>query len=74
MTRTPGIIAAPHVERQVGEDDLGLCAADADGADEQAHVRLLVGEDVLNAGAHLRFNEKPGEKRVAESSACAGIG
>ena len=42
-----------HVEGQVGERDLGFGAADADGADEQAHDRLLVSEDVLDAGTDL---------------------
>lgn len=37
-----------HVEGQVGERDLGLGAGNADGADEQAHFRLLVREHVLD--------------------------
>ena len=40
---------------EVGEGNLGLGALDADGADEQAHLILLPGEDMLNAGADFRF-------------------
>lgn len=45
-----------HVVGEVGECDLGLGALDTDGADEQPHLVLLPGEDVLDAGADLRFD------------------
>lgn len=44
-----------HVERQIGECDLGLGAGEADSADVQAHFRLLVREHVLDAGPDLGF-------------------
>lgn len=46
---------AVHVVGQIGQRDLGLSALDADGADKQPHLVLLVGEDVLDTGANLRF-------------------
>lgn len=42
-----------HVERQVGERDLCFGAGQADGADEQAHDRLLMREHMLDPGADL---------------------
>lgn len=44
-----------HVEREVGQRDLSFGALDADGADEQAHDRLLVGEDMLDTSPDRRF-------------------
>ena len=44
---------AMHVVSQIGEGDLGLGALDADGADEQAHLVFLPGENVFDARAHL---------------------
>ena len=44
-----------HVVGEVGEGNLGFGALDADGADEQAHLILLPGEDMLDAGADFRF-------------------
>jgi hypothetical protein len=40
-----------HVAGDVGEADLGARSGDANGADEQPHAVLLVGEDMLDAGA-----------------------
>ncbi len=40
---------------EVGEVDLGLGALDADGAEKEAHLVLLPGEDMLDAGADFRF-------------------
>lgn len=42
-----------HVEGQVGERDLDLGAGNVDGADKQAYFRLLMREDMLDAGAGL---------------------
>ena len=42
---------AAHVVDQVGEADLGGRPGEADGAHEQAHPGLLLGEDVLDVGA-----------------------
>jgi len=36
-----------HVEGQIGKCDLGLGAGDADGADKEAHFRLLMREHML---------------------------
>lgn len=44
-----------HVVGQVGERDLGLGAGDADGADEQAHFRLLMRAHVLDAAPNPAF-------------------
>lgn len=41
---------AVHIVGKVGERDLRLGSSDADGADEQRHLVLLPGEDVLGAG------------------------
>jgi hypothetical protein len=46
---------AVHVEGQIGERDFRLGALDADGADEQAHFRLLMRKDMLDPGAHAGF-------------------
>ena len=46
---------AVHVVGEVGQRDLGFGTLDADGADEQAHDRLLMREHVLDAGADLRL-------------------
>lgn len=43
------------VESQIGERDFGLGALDTDGADEQAHFRLLMREDVLDPCANAGF-------------------
>lgn len=40
-----------HVAGNVGHADPGPCSGDADGADEEAHVVFLVGEDMLDAGS-----------------------
>lgn len=42
-----------HVERQIGEHDFVLGGLDADGADEQAHFRLLMRDDMFAPGADL---------------------
>lgn len=44
-----------HVERQISERDLGFGAGDANGADEQAHLRLLISEQMLDQGANFGF-------------------
>ena len=44
---------AVDVAGQIGQCDPGVGAPAADGADEQPHLVLLMGEDVLDAGAHL---------------------
>ena len=44
---------AMHVVGQIGQRDLSLCALDADGADEQAHLVFLPGKEMLDAGADL---------------------
>lgn len=44
-----------HVERQVGERDLGLGLGDTDGADEQAQDGLLMREHMLDAGPDPRL-------------------
>ncbi len=46
---------AIHVAGQIGERDLGLGALDADGADEQPHLGLLLREHVFDPGADLRL-------------------
>ncbi len=46
---------AVHVVGEIGQRDLGLGALDADGADEQPHLVLLPGEDMLDTGADFRF-------------------
>ena len=46
---------AVHVAGQIGERDLGLGALDADGADEQPHLGLLLREHVFDPGADLRL-------------------
>lgn len=43
-----------HVVDQIDHTDLGRGPVDADGSDEQLHVRLLAGEDMLNMDAHFR--------------------
>ena len=43
---------AVDVVGEVGEADLRLGTDDADGADEKAHLILLPGKDMLDAGAH----------------------
>ena len=42
-----------HVVGDIGHADLHLCPADANGADEELHLVLLSGEDVLDGGANL---------------------
>ena len=51
--RGPSLEPAParHGVGHVGERDGGVGPRDADGADGEAHARLLVGEDVLDARA-----------------------
>lgn len=50
-----GCVGLPeHVSAQVVDDvcqaDFGLCPGDPDGSDEEVHVVLLVGKDMLDAG------------------------
>lgn len=47
---------AVHAIGQIGERDLGLGALDADGADEQAHLVLLLSEDMLDVSANLGYS------------------
>ena len=44
-----------HVEGHIGHPDLRRGSRDADGSDEQTHAALLLAEDMLDAGADLRF-------------------
>ena len=57
-----------HVERKVGQGDLGLGTGDANGANEQAHFRLLMREDMLDPGADFGFGG------VAAPIATGGVG
>jgi hypothetical protein len=50
----------------VGEDDacdLGLCAFDAHGADEQAHMRLFLRKDMLDPCTDFGFDPIGGAQR-----------
>ena len=42
-----------HVVGQIDQRDFGLGTLDADGADEQAHLGLLLREDTLDAAVDL---------------------
>jgi hypothetical protein len=53
LTAEPEI--ATHIVCQVGEADLHPCPGDADRADDQPHVALLVSEHVLDCRAHCGF-------------------
>ncbi len=44
---------AQHVVGDVGHADLHPCPADANRADEELHLVLLPGEDVLDGGPDL---------------------
>ena len=44
---------AVHIVGQIGQRDLGVGALDADGADEQPHVGLLLGEHMFDPGTDL---------------------
>ena len=46
---------ALHIVGEVDEGDLGFGTFDADGSNEQPHVRFLLREDMLDEDAHLRF-------------------
>lgn len=47
---------AVHVVGQIGQRDLGRGALEADGADEQPHLVLLLGEDMFDAGSNPGFD------------------
>ena len=47
---------ALHIVGKIGERDLGLGALDADRADEQGHVRLLLRKDMLDPRAYFGFD------------------
>jgi hypothetical protein len=53
-----------HIIGEVDEHDLGLGAFDVDGADEQSHVRLLLGEDMLHPRAYFGFGPVSGAQRL----------
>jgi hypothetical protein len=46
---------APHVVDEIDHADLGFRPGLADGADDSGHRPLLVGEDMLDLGAHHGF-------------------
>jgi hypothetical protein len=46
---------ALYVVDEIGEPDLDACSSDSDGADEEAHSVLLLGEDVLDSRTHGRL-------------------
>lgn len=45
---------AKHIVGDIGHADLHLGPADPNGADEELHLVLLPGEDMLDGGAHFR--------------------
>ena len=47
---------ALHIVGKIGERDLGLGSLDADRADEQGHVRLLLRKDMLDPRAYFGFD------------------
>ena len=46
---------AAHIVGEVDEGDLGLSAVQADGADEERHVRLFLREDMFDPCAYSRL-------------------
>ncbi len=55
---------ALHVVGQIGQHDLGLRPPDADGADEQPHMCLLLRKDVFDSCPYLRLGAVGCTKRL----------
>ena len=66
-----------HIIGEVDEHDLGLGALEADGADKQPHVALLLREDMLDEHAPLIWRCWPcacGRASACPSASYGGSG
>ena len=60
---------AGQIVGEIDHADLGASSCDADGADEQAHARFLMGEDMLDGSANLRTSAVGPRHRLAHRAA-----
>jgi hypothetical protein len=58
---------ALHILGEVDACDLGLCAFDADGTDEQAHMRLILRKDMLDPCTYFGFDPIGGAPLLGEA-------